>query len=159
MYVTFEPPLAPEYGPELVSAVTMRTLSGERPNAAAATTANPELTPLMSTADVTTVIVPSVSTRQTAAAGSLPPGQWPAAIPMPSSSGSESRRAQSGCSRMRSSTSTAPIVGYGLPQMPTSPSTTALRSRISMGSSSSFCASSSRSDSSANAAVGAPGAR
>ena len=55
--------------------------------------AKPELTPLMSAADVTTVIVPSESTRQTAAAGSSPPGQWPAAIPIPSFSGSESRAA------------------------------------------------------------------
>ena len=99
MYVTFEPPLAPAYGPERVSAVTTRTLSGERPKAAAAITAKPEFTPLMSAAEVTTVIVPSALTRQTAAAGSLPPGQWPAAIPMPSPSGSESRSAQSGCSR------------------------------------------------------------
>jgi hypothetical protein len=37
--------------------------------------AKPVLTPLMSTAEVTTVIVPSALTRQTAAAGSLPPGQ------------------------------------------------------------------------------------
>ena len=86
--------------------MTTRTLSGERPNAAAAMIAKPELTPLMSAADVTTVIVPSESTRQTAAAGSSPPGQWPAAIPIPSSSGSESRAAHSGCSRIRSRTST-----------------------------------------------------
>jgi hypothetical protein len=46
-----------------------------------------------------------------------------------------------------------------LPLTPTSPSTTAFFRRISIGSSPSFVASSSRSDSSANAAVGAPGAR
>ena len=75
MYVTFEPPLAPAYGPDDVSAMTTCTFSGGRPKAAAAIVAKPVLTPVMSTADVTTVIVPSVLTRQTAAAGSLPPGQ------------------------------------------------------------------------------------
>ena len=159
VYVTFEPPLAPEYGPELVSAVTTRTWSGERPKASAAITAKPEFTPLMSAAAVTTVIDPSAFTRQTAAAGSLPPGQYPSASPIPSSSGSEPRSAQSGCSRIRSSTSTAPIVGIGLPLTLRSPSTIAFFRRISTGSRPSFVASSSSSDSRANAAVGAPGAR
>ena len=75
VYVTFDPPLAPAYGPVAVSAETTRTCSGERPNASAAMAAKPVLTPLMSTAEVTTVIVPSAFTRQTAAAGSFPPGQ------------------------------------------------------------------------------------
>ena len=88
-------------------------------------TAKPVFTPLMSAAEVTTVIVPSESTRQTAAAGSSPPGQWPAAMPIPSFSGSESRLAHSGCSLIRSSTSRAPMTGNGLPLTPTSPSTTA----------------------------------
>ena len=55
--------------------MTTRTLSGESPNASAAIAAKPVFTPLMSTAEVTTVIVPSAVTRHTAAAGSLPPGQ------------------------------------------------------------------------------------
>ncbi len=75
VYVTLEPPLAPEYGPVAVSAETTRIWSGESPNASAAIVAKPVFTPLMSTADVTTVIVPSWFTRQTAEAGSVPPGQ------------------------------------------------------------------------------------
>ena len=75
MYVTFDPPLAPAYGPDAVSAETIRTRSGSSPNAAAAIAANPESTPDMSTADVTTVMVPSLSTRHTAAAGSVAPSQ------------------------------------------------------------------------------------
>ena len=95
--MTFEPPLAPAYGPDDVSAVTTRTLSGSSPNAAAAMTANPELTPLMSAAEVTTVIDPSVSTRHTAAAGSFPPGQCPSAIPIPSPSGRNRAAAHEAC--------------------------------------------------------------
>ena len=90
--MTFEPPLAPEYGPDDVSAVTTRTLSGERPKAAAAITAKPVFTPLMSAAAVTTVIVPSAFTRQTAAAGSLPPGQWPDRHPDPLALGKRAAR-------------------------------------------------------------------
>ena len=58
-----------------VSAATTRTWSGDRPKVSAAIAAKPVFTPLMSTAEVTMVIVPSWFTRQTAAAGSVPPGQ------------------------------------------------------------------------------------
>jgi hypothetical protein len=110
VYVTFEP-RSSGVRPELVSAVTTRTSSGERPNAARRSTAKPVLTPLMSAADVTTVIVPSAFTRQTAAAARAP-GPVPGAI-RSLVSGSESRVAHSGCSRIRSSTSTAPMTGTG----------------------------------------------
>ena len=80
-------------------------------------------------------------------------------MPTPSFSGSDARACHRGWSRRRSSTSTAPIVENGFPLTPMSPSTTAFCRRRSIGSSSSFCASSSSSVSTANAAVGAPGAR
>jgi len=51
------------------------TMDGVAIAAAAAIAAKPVETPLMSTAEVITVIVPSLSTRHSAAAGSVPPGQ------------------------------------------------------------------------------------
>ena len=113
----------------------------------------------MSTEDVITVIVPSVSTRHTAAAGSFPPGQKPMAKPTPSSGGSEWRFSQSSWPRSSSSTSRVPISANGRPVTAMSPSTAAFLERSSIGSTASFSASSSRSDSTAKAAVGAPGAR
>ena len=155
----FEPPETPPNGALDVSPVTTRMLSSSSPNVSAAIAMNAFSMPLMSAAAVTTVSLPSPSSLQIAAAGSRPPGQKPSATPMPSPSGSASRRCQSGCAWTRSRHSRAPKDLIGCPSRPESPAASTLRSRSSIGSSSSSAASRSISDSTAKAAGGAPGAR
>ena len=75
MYVTLLPPLMPAYAAPDVSPATTRTRSTGNPKASAAIAAKTVSVPVMSTAPVTTVSPPSLSSRQLAAAGSSPPGQ------------------------------------------------------------------------------------
>ena len=142
-----------------VSPNVTRTPSSASPNVSAAIAMNAFSIPLMSEAAVTTVSLPSASSRQIAAAGSSPPGQKPIATPIPSSSGSEARRAHSGCARTASRHSRAPKDLISCPSRPASPACRTFLSRSSIGSSPSSSASRSISVSTANAAGGAPGAR
>ena len=153
------PPLTPAYGALAVSALTTRTRSALTPNASAAIAAKVVWTPVMSATPVMTVIFPSESSRQAAAAGSYPPGHHPIARPTPSSSGSEWRFAHMGWSPSRSRHSRAPNTLSSWPATVLSPGTSTLRRRSSSGSIPSRPASSSISDSTANAAGGAVGAR
>ena len=157
VYVTLEPPLPPAYGPELVSAETTRTWSGDRPKAAAAMTAKPEFTPLMSTADVTTVIVPSEFDAADGGCGLEPSGPVPCRHPDPFA-------LRKGVARCPERVLADPLEhlphaddGRRVAADPDVPLDDGVLRRSSMGSSSSAFASSSRSDSSAKAAVGAPG--
>ncbi len=73
--MTLLPPLSPANGVLDVSPATTRTSSAAIPNASAAIEPNVVSVPLMSTAPVMIVSLPSASRRQVAAAGSSPPGQ------------------------------------------------------------------------------------
>ena len=105
------------------------TCSTGTPNASAAMMANPLAAPLMSTAPVTTVSVPSGSRRHVAAAGCIEPGHTPIASPIPSPGGRRSRRPQAGWCLSLSRHSMAPIGGQGASLACRSPSVTRFAAR------------------------------
>ena len=78
-----EPPVPPLYGIVSVLSCDTLTASTGMPRASAAISASEVSEPVRSTLPTMKVMVPSASRRQAAAAGSVPPGQLPAATPIP----------------------------------------------------------------------------
>ena len=153
----------------MVSVLSCATFTAEDdiPSPSAAMRASDVSDPVRSTVPTMTVIVPSFSRRQAAAAGSVPPGQTPAASPVPifqplSSPGAvfcSMRFAHRGCSCAFCRHSSKPMRDHVRWSTVGSPSLKPFFKRKASGSSSNIWHSSSTVDSRAKQACGEPGAR